>query len=368
MKNLFFAFMALVTILSCEKLEELPSEKQQIFVENSEEIKDGVLYIDGTAQIDRIQEIQIMGVSVIEGRFRFENATALFDAIEVLSSTNDESRINFYQKQGVKTLLNTLDAFDQLYDSNETVELKSVVEKHYFAVADNEASIQAVSYSIAQVLNELGMVQVGDYVGAFRGDELIWTKEEHAKILEKAILTNNLSKHPDFVRIRHSNSTRDWINFTYCPKDNTWIGPLIQYKNPNAVRRIDVQGLYERFIIPRSNGNYDMKYVYTVKSTSRKQSWNKYKTNHYHSADIIMNEVVNGVEYYDVSFSKVRQHNSTKVANTQIIVNYDTNVPYGHWNSHFLRLSYVNPGSSGQQGTAASHQGMGGLYGRLRCD
>lgn len=368
MKQLFFAVIILATISACEKNETPERANSKTFVENSEEWIDGIYYVDGTAQIDRIEDLDIQGISVVDGRFKFEDTKALFDAIEVFSQSNDESRLNFYRENGVYSLLTKLDEFDKKYDNNETIELSTNVDQHYFILNENEPTIQNISYSMAQVLNQYGMVQVGEFVGAFRKDELIWTAEENAQALEKSVSKGEIPSGSEFQSIKHHPADRNWVATESCPKNSTWFGPLNQYKNPTAVRRIDVQNIWERFIIPLSNGNYDISYLYTLKSTSRKQAWNRYRTDHSHSIDIITNEVIYGSESFDVYFSKTGYHSSTMVANTQVSIIYDTNVSYGHWNSHFVRLSYTDPGSSGLEGTAATHQGMGGRYGRQKCE
>lgn len=264
------------------------------------------------------------------------------------------------------TLVSKIEKFDELYDRGEEIILNSNVEKHYFSLNDNEVTIQNVSYSFGQILNEFGMVQVGDYVGTFRKDELIWTEEENAEVLKNAIVKEKFDNE-NFIRIKHRNNNRNWTVFESCPKDNTWFGPINQYKNPNAVRRIDVQNIYERIVTPVSNGNFNVTYSYTVKGTSRKQAWNKYQTDHYQSIDITCASVSNGVEISSSPFVEIEQHNNTKVANTQIFINLGLNVPSGWWDNNFLRLKSTTAGSTGWNGTAASHQGMGGRYGRQDC-
>ncbi len=367
MRKIIFSAMLLAIVSACERNQIDASEENQMFVENSEEWKDGVYYVDGTAQIDRIEAIEIDGISVVQDRIKFENTEALFSAVEILSENNTESKLNFYEDLGVRTLLTRLDEFDVIYDNDETVELISVVDKYYFNISENEARIQNVSYSIAQVLNENGMIQVGDFVGAFRGDELVWTDEENAALLKESIISNKISDRSEFTRITHENNSRDWVNTQYCPKDYTWYGSIYQYKNPNAVRRIDVQNTWERFIIPVSGGRYDIRYTYSLNTTSRKQSWNKYSTDHYHSISILTNEVVNGVEHSDINFTRKTQRYSSQTSNTPINISYASGVSYGYWFSNFVRLSYVDPGTSGWQGTAGSHRGMAARYGRLRC-
>lgn len=85
-------------LASCEKVTEQPQDLDPMFVENSEEWINGILYVDGTTQIDRIEDVSIEGVSVIDGRFKFDKSEHLFDAVKSLSSTNDESRVNYYDE------------------------------------------------------------------------------------------------------------------------------------------------------------------------------------------------------------------------------------------------------------------------------
>ena len=163
---------------------------------------------------------------------------------------------------------------------------------------------------------------------------------------------------------------KNWVALETCPKFGAWFGPSHQYKNPNDNRRIEVQNTFDAFKTPLNNGNVNTDFVYWIFTTSKKASWNKYKTNHYLSIDIRTQLYQNGFASGGVT---VRQNTDTGDTNTKYgdIYNYiggfrDVSDNFTTLNFHSLTETIA--GSSGMTGTAGSHRGMNDLWGRQQCD
>ena len=161
---------------------------------------------------------------------------------------------------------------------------------------------------------------------------------------------------------------KNWIALENCPKIGTWLGPTHQYKNPYDNRRIDVKNHYMPLRTPSFSGTWDATVRYYVYTTSKKASWNKYKTNHYLSLDIRTQSVVNG----SLSGSIITRQNIDNDSNTKYGDIYNHIATYTGVSEAFLDLNgqilmETIAGSSGQTGTAASHRGMNDLWGRQEC-
>jgi len=224
---------------------------------------------------------------------------------------------------------------------------------------------------MARIFNTQGLIQVGEFVGTISPGLNVWVRRDKTEKLVSALKQHYIPENDrDFVVVRKEafDPNRNWIALEDCPKIGTWVFPKYQYKNPDANRRIDVQNAWYEIATPVGNGNYNVDYTYRIYTTSRKAAWNKYKTNHYLSIDIRLQQVVNGSPFTIFSEQGTEIVNNVKEANLGVLIGSYINKPLSYFANNYLMLYETLPGSSGLSGTAGSHRGMDGLYGRQACN
>ncbi len=274
--------------------------------------------------------------------------------------------------------------FTSLYTELIRLEEKPLVEikealtqdmyQEYFHISDqDELELSKHINVYARIYNLQGLIQVGEFVGTISPGLNVWVKSDKVDKLVDALKQHYIPENDrDFIVLRKEafDSNRDWTFYEDCPKYGTWIGPTHQFKNPNANRRIDIQNSWLELGTPLPNGNWDTDFQYWVESVSRKASWNKYKTNHYLSLDIRIQEMVGNNPLTSFARQDTETDNNTKFGSVATFVSGFRNVSFNFINANFFFLLETLPGSpgSGQTGTAASHRGMNGDYGRQECD
>ncbi|MEZ4986703.1 MAG: hypothetical protein R2795_16980 [Saprospiraceae bacterium] len=352
------------------------STHDEQFCEPSEEIIDGILYVDGVSQEEVVVDFDLEGLHVEEGRLAFRDHDAMVNGLVKLSQFNTESVVAWGEKIGFTSLFSELIRIEEqpVERMEAAIDKGGLFYKRFFGINDEgELYLTKHLSVIARIFNNQGLIQVGDYVGTFYPGLNVWVHKDNTSHLIKALREEDIPKGDSMFYVLDTEafgSTKNWIALETCPIDPTWLGPINQYKNPTANRRIDVQNAFYVIASINSSGLYDVDFQYWVESTSKKASWNKYNTNHYLSLDI-------RARFVDMSlgvFGQIRaiqgtqNVNNTKVASIYATISQHRNVPANLVAFRWEQVVETIPGSSGQTGTSASHQGMGGRYGRQQCD
>jgi len=325
-----FIFFVGITFYSCEQApifeESIPnnSENEYKFVEPSEEIINGELFIDGVSQQEDITDVEIKGVKVIDGRLAFEDHNALMNAIDRIGEYNTESIL--------------------------------ALKKH--------------TVLMSRIFNAQGLVQVGDFVGTISPGLNVWVEADKTDKLIQALKNAEIPENDNDFLIedkRAFSMDRDFFLNENCAKNSTWISLTSQFKNPNANRRIDVTNSFWEIKTPLNlPGTWSVDALYKIETVSRKSASNKYKTNHYLSIDVITRLLLFGnIPQSSVRYTKTETDTKTKYGfiSRDVFSGFAGNDVNGE-----IQLIQALPGSSGQQGTSASHRGMGGHYARQSCN
>ena len=344
-----------------------------VFVEPSERIINGELFIDDISQKEVITDFDIEGVKVIDGRLAFKDHATLIKAIDKLADHNTESVVAWSKKVGFNSLFTELTRIEEKPFDKIQQELNKDMYKEYFYISEhNTLELSKHSHVHARVFNTQGLIQVGEFVGTISNGLNVWVKSDNVNKLVDALRNHEIPKgDKDFIVADKQafDDYKNWVALENCPKTGNWLGPIHQYKNPNDNRRIDVQNHFESFYNPNDFGSWDGTVRYNIYTTSRKASWNKYKTNHYLSIDIRTQHIYSNGSSDPII---IRQNTDTGDTNTKYgnIVNHIlsvTNMPYSYFQTNAEVLVETIAGSSGMTGTAASHRGMNDLWGRQEC-
>jgi len=365
-------FIAGVGFYSCEKtslIEETvnePLNQEPLFVEPSEEIINGELFIDGVSQKEVITDFDLENATVIDGRLAFDNHEAMMKGIDRLAEYNTESVIAWGEKIGFTSLFAELTRIEERPVSEMQAELDKgdMLNDHFHITKDGELELTQQTVLLSRMFNTQGLVQVGNFVGSFTEGLNVWVEAENTEKLITALKNRHIPESDkDFYYTDKSafEPNKNWVESTTCPKYTTWIGPNRQYKNPTQNRRIDVRNSYHELIIPTSGTTgFRREYFYAIETTSRKASWNKYKTDHYLNIDVLTSNI-------SQRLTENEHDNNTKYG---FIIQYTFQDPIGLTSPEPFLVD-VNPGVHGQSwnpGTSASHRGMRGRYGRLDCN
>jgi hypothetical protein len=378
--SLIFAliFFTGIVFYSCEKtslIEETvnaPLNQEPLFVEPSEEIINGELFIDGVSQKEVITDFDLENATVIDGRLAFDNHEAMMKGIDRLAEYNTESVIAWGEKIGFTSLFAELTRIEERPVSEMQAELDKgdMLNDHFHITKEGELELTQQTVLLSRMFNTQGLVQVGNFVGSFTEGLNVWVEAENTEKLMTALKNRHIPESDkDFYYTDKSafEPNKNWVETTTCPKTSTWISPNRQYKNPTQNRRIDVQNSYHVIITPvyttvPFSPDWKHEYFYTIETTSRKASWNKYKTDHYLNIDI---QISNRGQ----RTKKNEQDSNTIYGFIRVDVFFDPNFIGLPSSAPFL--VNVNPGVHGQwsnPGTSASHRGMGARYGRLDCN
>lgn len=381
-----FVFVALaftgLLFNSCEKAslveEDVTSNslKEPVFVEPSEEVINGELFVDGISQKEVITDFNIKGVKVVEGRLAFDDHEAMLNAIDELEEYNTESVVAWSSKIGFTSLFTELTRIEErsVDEMQQELDNGDMYNEYFHITGEGELNLTKHTILLSRIFNTQGLIQVGSYVGIMVPGLTVWVEADKTEKLVNALKNRTIPDNDrDFIIVDKSafDNTRNWIALESCPKGTTWIGPWHQYKNPDMNRRIEVKNSFHVFITPVNQFPtgmlFNKSYQYRIETVSKKASWNKYKTNHYLSIDIKGRKEYHG----GVTPPGPIIH---KTATEQ-----DSNTKYGFisvslppiWNSLGLDnmvLLETIPGTSGLTGTSASHRGMSGRYARQMCN
>ncbi len=113
MRKLSFIFVFLIitgislSISSCEKVD-VATATDKLFPENSEEMIDGELFVDGVSQKEVITDFELEDVRVIEGRLAFKDHDALIAAIKKIADYNSESVMAWSKKWALLPFIRNL--------------------------------------------------------------------------------------------------------------------------------------------------------------------------------------------------------------------------------------------------------------------
>ena len=110
--------VVIFSLYSCEKsslpinldyLQTVGNQNNEVvFVEPSEKVINGELFIDGISQKEVITDFDIEGVKVIDGRLAFKDHATLINAIDKLADHNTESVVAWSKKVGFNSLFTEL--------------------------------------------------------------------------------------------------------------------------------------------------------------------------------------------------------------------------------------------------------------------
>ena len=328
-------------------------------------------------QEEDIVSFIIEGISIIDGRLAFDDHDALINARHELSKYNEESLIAWTQDLGLVTLFSELVRLENLENEITRAEINATKNYDYFFQIDKDGVVETTCHSPidAIIYNTEGIIQVGDYIGIIGSGINIWTSPDNKKELIEVISKREIQNEKNFIilddRVFKSDE-KDWFrNHTNCPRDEgTDWGWTDFLKNPDANRRIKVRNQFIATTTPRSNGNVDYDCEYWIFSHSFKGTGNRYKTDHYLSINVDVTPFF-GIP---LGWSSNRQNTSTVQRTKRAsIVNHikrDRNVSRTSLLAGGIRLIRTNPGADGslQEGSAASHRGMDGLYVRQNCN
>jgi len=382
-KSLLIVAVVTIAFYACEKTE-LPltevhtetSSNKVSFVEPSEEIINGELFIDGISQKEVITDFDIEGVNVIDGRLVFDDHEKLMNAIDNLANYNTESVVAWGKKMNFSSLFTELTRMEAMPLESIREELSRDMNNEYFYISENNTlELSKHSHVHARVFNTQGLIQVGEYVGTISPGLNIWVKADKAPKLIDALKNHKIDdKDKDFMIVdkrAFNNDYKNWVHSENCPKTGEWLGPNNSYKNPNANRRLKVRGHFSPMATPIGNGLWEADVRFLLYTESRKGSNNRYKTDHYLSLDIKSRTV--NTNNNPPTLGSIATWKSTET---------DTNTKYGHTfvqiysgtgtlefiSTNSQRLEETIPGSTGFTGTAGSHRGMNARYGRIDCD
>ena len=384
MKKTFnFTFLILIgmviSIYSCKKTD-LPLNEvhsltvgNELFAETSEKIINGELFIDGISQKEVITDFEIKGVKVIDGRLAFDDHNATIKAIDKLASHNTESVVAWSKKMGFSSLFTELTRIEEKPLDKIRNELNRDMYKEYFYISEHGTlELSKHSHVHARIFNTEGLIQVGEYVGTISNGLNVWIKSDKVDKLVDALKNHELPKgDKDFTILDKQafDDYKNWVTLEDCPKIGNWLGPKHQYKNPDDNRRIDVQNHFAPFTTASTStpGAIDATVRYYIYTTSRKASWNKYKTNHYLSLDIRTQTAVNGSLGPVITRQNIDNDDNTKYGDIYNHIATYTGVSQAFLDLNGVILTETIAGNSGQTGTAGSHRGMNDLWGRQEC-
>ena len=111
--------------------------KEVVFVEPSERIINGELFIDGISQKEVITDFDIEGVKVIDGRLAFKDHATLIKAIDKLADHNTESVVAWSKKVGFTSLFTELARIEEKSLSKIQNELERDMYKEYFYISEH---------------------------------------------------------------------------------------------------------------------------------------------------------------------------------------------------------------------------------------
>ena len=244
--------------------------------------------------------------------------------------------------------------------------------KEYFYISEhNTLELSKHSHVHARVFNTQGLIQVGEFVGTISNGLNVWVKSDKVNKLVDALRNHEIPKgDKDFTVLNKEafDDYKNWVALEDCPKIAAWLGPNHQYKNPDQNRRIDVRNHFAPIANPNSFGSWDATVRYYLYTTSRKASWNKYKTNHYLSLDIRTQLRVNGIPSGPIiTRQNIDNDNNTKEGDIYNHIASFNGVSAAFLDANRHVIMETIAGSSGQTGTAGSHRGMNDLWGRQEC-
>jgi hypothetical protein len=394
--HLMLLLLAGTAVMSCEKdsYAEEPSGHEQallqaveadlqledlLFAEPSEEVIDGVLFIDGVSQAEEIVDFDLEGVSVVDGRLAFTDIDAFSSALVELAAHNEESVAAWSSRIGFTSLFTEFLRIEALPSAEE---MASALQEHelyedYFSITD-EGILELTYHSgvLARMVDPDGLIQSDGYVGAFYSGLNVWVPTGHEKALIKVLKAKEIPDGDERFLVTDDRAfrlERNLVFFEDCPKIAGWSSPTHRINNPNNNRKIDVQHHWRPFTFPLGANRWDTDYRYEMYSTSRRGLLNRrYKTNHYHSLDITIGLFQNFGETLVGSnnISMSGTENNARQAWSQIFIPGYRNTSVEVIRANPIGLVETRSGNpnSGQTGTSASHRGMGGLFVRQQCD
>ena len=139
---------------------------ETIFVEPSEKIINGELFIDGISQKEVVTDFDIEGVKVIDGRLAFKDHDAFLQGLFKISEYNTESVVAWSKKIGFTSLFTELTRIEEQSLDKIQQELTRNMYKEYFYISEhNTLELSKHSHIHARLYNTQGLIQIGEFVG-----------------------------------------------------------------------------------------------------------------------------------------------------------------------------------------------------------
>ena len=320
-----------------------------------------------------------LNIPIVDGMLSFSDHAAMISALNLLFSYDVDDVAAWENQKGFKSLFSEYARIEELPESNMATELTAGrLAKIMHITPDKTLSMPLYDPYISRILNTDGLVRVGNYIGTI-GDNLnIWTSPSNKTALIQVLDSRVMPTGGDFVIIDNrffnhfgseAGDRSDFVlNSTECPSDAaiTVLKENFQVSSGDN-RRIDVVFKFALNITsPRPNGNQDYTCKFIIATTAKKGKKNKYKTNHYWSYNFTTTTFMPTAPV--ITWSNTGQNSCVKFGGATVPIMSYTNVSPNFLAANGIRLVSVTSGTSGQTGTAASHQGMNGEYVRWLCD
>lgn len=380
--TLIFLPFIILFFLACNKEALVDNSGEELFEfpENTEEVIDGEIHIDGISQAENIMEFDLPNVEVIDGRLAFANIDDMMDAIQLLGDINEETHNAWAKEIGFHSLFSEYSTLKELPIEEVHTAISNDLSSIYFEIWEEENTVDfKIHIGISSLLaDKNGLIQVGDYVGINVPGLNAWTTPENVTTLIAAIKNKELSKKNNsgllVVDTSILEEKKNWTFNENCPKNTStwWQNERRVYNNPSSNRRLHVQHYIHPNTVPTGTNAqgetiYDYYPFYGHTSWSYKNN-RQYKTDHY----LTINLNARHNQYGGIFNSqKFEIDNSTKIGHVSIQFGriYDITLQEAHNANHYLLMETI-PSTTGSStlGTGASHKGMGGRWARQDCD
>ncbi|WP_235298470.1 hypothetical protein [Portibacter marinus] len=368
MKNLLLLFLTFF-IYSCEK--NILDDSNEPYFELSEEVRNGIQFVDGIAQIDYIKDVELSSVNIENGIMKFDSSSHLIKTIQEFDNYNSESIISFFESKNFPSLFSLYTRYNEMPPDDMPKNLNignSLLRKN-----EHRIEFSGISKSLSRVLNRDGMLQVGEFIGRYLEDKVIWVPQDKFEDLLSYKKGDEIDS-KDFIIIENDVQqvhSRDLLESESCPLHAPYTSSL-ELENSSGNRKINVVFSFERIITPCPGNYFDLDFLFSIDTESRKKSfwtWFLYTTDMYVSMNLFAEKYINqqptGTGWNHNHYTTYGLGSSFTYS---ALFPVGKCVPQNYWVYHYAALDFVIPGTSHAGSTASSHRGMGGDYIRLECN
>jgi hypothetical protein len=396
MKNLIFKICSLTLVvcliaIGCYKTDDIASNDKQsnLRTENPGEGEDDVCEIE---EIDTI----VLNVPVIDGVLSFQNHEALMTGIETLSKHGYKDILEWQRVNGFISLYSEFRRIGEIPNSQRQTELNTgrladLLESRVTRVGDTIIDLVNYDVCLSKVLNQDGLVRVGNYIGALGDGLSIWTsptnKSALIEILNSRQLPENASNfivldptyfqagrtvaNSELPEKKATERSGDYTLLDDAFPKGLWSIADEHYNNDGWERRIFAKFRGSHVTTPGVEGTLNYSGTLTLYSRSEKprklaSGWKTYRTDHYWTYDFVSST------YGSNPPPPTTWRNSGQADCTEEHSEYKRMLTYINVSQQFINdngflfvsITLGNNGS-GLNGTGVSHRGMGNKYIRL---